>query len=164
MADRPIRMNRDGRTTVALDATALREMETGELDSTTGLQTRSDKGWQDIVTGVRDEVLEANDHDRWDVKRRRDEVIHELADSLVPANTSELMREFTIIGAAWGIEPSDADIYLAMYDQWANVVAGATDMESMVRRALYLAYRAAVLALVETLEEADDDEEDDEEA
>jgi len=114
----------------------------------------------DVVSSVRDAVIEANDGDRWD-ERNRGALIHELADDLVPIGTFRLMRELAVIGYAWHVDFGDDETSYVGYD-FGNHSYGDTPsaVADIAARALYFAYRHALELLVEWAEEnaPDDDE------
>lgn len=140
----------------------LRALDIPRLDSITRLNVNlSDGQAEAVVDSVREIVLRANRHDRWDNPEQRGAVIHELADELVPFTADLRVKEFLTIRAAWRADLTCFPAYSAAHEQsqWTKedlVMLDNHTAHIIVGRALYLAYTDAVRNLLTWLENGDD--------
>lgn len=128
----------------------LEALSYSRLDDITGLAVvRSNAQWERIVDAVRDQVLFADKTNLWhDV--HRDEVIHELADYLVPNAAGTRAAELSCIGAAWKVDLARFNPHPLPHNMWRNrdlANLGVMTVSAEAGRALYIAYSGAVRQL-----------------
>lgn len=85
-------------------ATALRALEPHEIDGITEMDTRGDKGWEAIVTSLRNAVANAYAEGRFDDPEQSSEVVREIGYAEVPSMNRQIIEELVIIGLAYDYE------------------------------------------------------------
>ena len=136
-----------------LDLTQLRKLSYAGLNEISELLSVR----REVLQQLRDDIEYANKHDGWDSGvRARGRALHDAADTFVPSQTHEVFRLLADMPAAWDFDPTKWATASAVHDQWANVTL-ADGLEDRARQALYLAYRRALVKLVEWVHEHQDD-------
>lgn len=97
-------------------------------------------------------LLDTELDDPWDIPIQRDEVIHRIADTLIPRPTITRITEFAAVANAWTVDVVDAFApYAAAHSRWSSPIADLRvhTIDVLLARALYLLYTAAARTVLD---------------
>lgn len=136
---------------MTLDTARIRALSYTELDKVTALNTADSHQRQALVDAVRDTLLEARREGGFADEADFENDAHRVANGLVPPDLHIRMEEFRTISAAWEIDVAEFAKYAEAHSHWNIPRLGDLSIQTadvLVGRALYLAYRHAVLNLL----------------